>query len=57
MSNNEDQLFSLNPLTAMLIGKEKPNIQSSNSTQSTISKPPQGAKIISSYLLGTVFEN
>jgi hypothetical protein len=57
MSNNEDQLFSLNPLTAMLIGKEKPNIQSSNSTQSTISKPPQGAKIISSYLLGTLFEN
>lgn len=57
MSNHEDQLFSLNPLTAILIGKEKPNIQSNNSTQSTVSKSPQGAKIISSYLLGKLFEN
>jgi hypothetical protein len=57
MSNHEEQFFPLNPLTAILIGKEKSNIQSTNSTQSTISKPPQGAKIISSYLLGILFEN
>jgi hypothetical protein len=52
MSSNEDQLPPTNPLLGMLLTKEKPTQQFNFSTQSTISKPPQGAKIIGSYLLG-----
>lgn len=55
MSSNEGQLPPINPLLEMLLPKEKLTQQinnSNNSTQSTISKPPQGAKIIGSYLLG-----
>jgi hypothetical protein len=57
MSNHEGQFPPINPLIGMLIGKEKKSQHSNNSTQSTITKPPQGAKIIGSYLLGIFSKN
>ncbi len=53
MSNNEGQFPPINPLIGMLIDNDKTRQHSNNTTQSTINKPPQGAKIIGSYLLGT----
>ena len=44
----------------MLLNKEESNQQINNSnisTQGTITKPPQGAKIIGSYLLGIFLKN
>lgn len=55
MSNKEEQPPPISPLLGMLLSKEKPGQafkNSNSSTQSTISKPPQGAKTIGSYLLG-----
>jgi hypothetical protein len=57
MSKNENSLLPLNPLAEILFCKEKTMQQSSQSTQSTITKPPQGAKTIGSYLLGKYLKN